>query len=56
MVTDTVNERSAKHPFASVARIVKLDVPALVGVPASTPLVTEKVYGAVPPLPTIVWV
>src|SRR5688500_3458438 len=62
-----VNERCAKHPFASVPRIVKVEVPAVVGVPAnwppavsvtpagSAPAVTPKLYGPVPPLPTIVW-
>ena len=30
-------ESSKKHPFASVPRMVKVEVPAVVGVPASTP-------------------
>ena len=30
-------ERLPKHPFASVAVIVKLNVPGAVGVPAMTP-------------------
>jgi hypothetical protein len=57
----------AKQAFASVPRIVNGDVPAVVGVPASppaavrvtpagsAPAVTPKLYGAVPPLPAIVW-
>ena len=61
------NASVATHPLASVPRIVNVDVPAVVGVPASTPAavsvrpagsapaVTPKLYGAVPPLPTIVW-
>jgi hypothetical protein len=52
----------------SVAVIVKLDAPAVVGVPLMTPLpvfsdnppgsapaVTAKLYGPVPPLAVIVW-
>ena len=63
--TMIVKERLAavKQPAASVARIVKVEVPAVVGVPESTPAavrvrpagsvptVTPKEYGAVPPLP-----
>ncbi len=56
------------QPFASVPRIVNVDAPDVVGVPASTPAdvsvspagnaptVTPKLYGAVPPLPVIVCV
>ena len=62
----TVKATLAKQPFASVPRIVNGDVPTAVGVPASTPggeghaggqrpAVTPKLYGAVPPLPVIVW-
>ena len=65
--TDIVNARSAKHPRASVPRMVNVEGPAVVGVPeitpaevsvrpaGSVPAVTLKVYGAVPPLPVIVW-
>jgi hypothetical protein len=54
--------------LASVAVIVKLNWPAVVGVPEMTPVValsvrpggsapleTVKVYGAVPPVAEIVW-
>ena len=56
------------QPFASMPRMVNVDEPAVVGVPASTPAdvsvspagsaptVTPKLYGAVPPLPVIVCV
>jgi hypothetical protein len=56
------------QPFASVAVIVKLKVPAAVSVPEIKPVVglstrpvgrapleTVKVYGAVPPTPETVW-
>ena len=56
------------QPFASVAVIVKLKVPARVSVPemtpvlalsvkpfGSAPLETVKVYGAVPPTAETVW-
>ena len=56
------------QPFASVAVIVKLNVPAAVGVPemtpldelrvrpfGSAPLESVKVYGAVPPTADTVW-
>ena len=58
----SVYDSSRKHAFASVARMVKVEVPAVVGVPASTPaavrvmpagsapVVTPNLYGAVPPL------
>ena len=59
-----------EQPFASVAVIVKMKVPAVVGVPVmapgppvlsgyspvgSAPLETAYVYGAVPPLAETVW-
>lgn len=56
----------AKHPLASVPRIVVDDVPAVVGVPdtmpavvsvnpdGSAPAVMVNVYGAVPPAPVMV--
>jgi hypothetical protein len=56
----------AVQPFASVARTVNVEVPAVVGVPAinpaavsvspggSAPAVTSNVYGPAPPLPVIV--
>lgn len=67
MVIGSVNVSSAKQPFASVRRTVNVEVPLVVGVPESTPAdvsvrpagstppVTPKLYGAVPPLPLIVW-
>jgi hypothetical protein len=62
----TVYVSVAVQLFASVARTVQVDVPALVGVPASRPADvnvrpggsvpddTSNVYGAAPPLPLIV--
>ena len=60
--------RAPGQLFASVAVIVKLKVPAAVGVPEMTPVValsvspfgrapleTVKVYGAVPPTAETVW-
>ena len=56
----------ATQSFASVARIVNVDGPAVVGVPDRTPVlesvspagrvptVTANAYGVAPPLPTIV--
>ena len=55
------------QPFASVAVIVKLNAPLWVGVPinappdesvkpaGNAPVVTAKVYGAVPPEPATDW-
>src|SRR5687768_11950811 len=63
----TVNVRSAKHPFASVTRMVNVELPTVVGVPDNTPVgesvtpagrtpvVTPKTYGGLPPLATSVW-
>lgn len=66
--TASVKALAPEHPCASVAVTVKGKLPAAVGVPESTPeeplrlrpagrtpAVTEKVYGAVPPLAEIVW-
>ena len=56
------------QPFVSVAVTVKVNVPAVVGVPemrpplvsgdnpvGSAPAVTLNVYGPVPPLAVMVW-
>ena len=67
----SVNARLPGQPFASVAVIVKLKMPLVVGVPemtavvglagikvrpgGSAPLEIVKVYGGVPPLAKIVW-
>ena len=63
-----VYSRKPVHPFWSVAVIVKVNVPAAVGVPAirppvvigdspvgSVPAVMVNVYGPAPPLAVIVW-
>src|SRR3954452_20116746 len=64
----TVYRRLPAQPVASVAVMVKLNVPAVVGVPVmapelplrispvgSAPLEMVNVYGAVPPDPETVW-
>lgn len=64
---EIVYARLPGQPFASVAVIVKLNCPAVVGVPEMTPVVelsvspggsapseTAKIYGGVPPTAEIV--
>ena len=62
-----VYARLPEHPLASVAVTVKVKLPPVVGVPeitpedesvspvGSVPVVTAKLYGAVPLLAVIVW-
>src|SRR5471030_2180035 len=67
VVTLTVYDRVPVQPLLAVALSVKVELPAVVGVPERTPAVvrvspagrvpldTVKVYGLLPPLAVIVW-